>query len=53
MVDAYCRARKNGSVSVTVRTRCTDVNALAIAILARAPKMTISYICLTDKIKLE
>ena len=53
MVDAYCRARKNGFTSVTLKTRVVDYNALAIAIKARAPKVVVYYECLTKKVKLE
>ena len=51
-VAEYINARKQGKTQVTIRTRVEDVNALAIAIKARAPKLVVYYECLTDRIML-
>lgn len=52
-VGEFIQARRRGETSAIVTTRVLDVNALAIAIKARAPEMVVYYECLSNRIKLE
>lgn len=51
-VAAYVNARRAGQTQATIRTKVEDVNALALAIHARAPKLVVYYECLSDRIML-
>jgi len=53
MLNKYNRARSAGFDSITLRTRAVDVNALALAVHAKAPKVVVYYECLTDKVMLK
>ena len=52
-VGEYIKARRQGKTSAVITTRVEDVNALAIAIKARAPNLVVYYECLSNRVKLE
>lgn len=53
IVDNWSKARNQGKRKMEYTTQCTDVNALAVAIYARAPKLKVLYICNSNKIRIE
>ena len=50
IINRYCRARNKGLTQLVYHTRTNDINGLALAIKARAPRLIVYNECLTGKL---